>query len=90
MAYGDYFEAWRGRGLSYYNQEDFAKALADFTKAIAINGQDGELFNYRTKTYVQLRNYAKAWDDLRKAEKLGVEFDAKYKDALRTMMEREK
>ena len=88
--YGDYFEAWRGRGLSYYNQEDFAKALADFTKAIAINGQDGELFNYRTKTYVQLRNYAKAWDDLRKAEKLGVEFDAKYKDALRTMMEREK
>ncbi len=84
-----YFDAWKFRGVCHYNKNELVKALADLDKAVSINSQEGPVRDFRAKTHYQLGNYAKAWDDIQKAEKLGVEFDAQFKNAVRNAMQRQ-
>ncbi len=68
----DYLDAYYNRGLELGRQKKFTQALADYNKDLEINPNDAQAYNNRAFVYYQLRNYDKSWEDVHKAEKLGV------------------
>ena len=65
-------EAYANRGEVYVEQDDFAQARFDFTKAIEINPKIAQAYNNRAIVYYQLKQYAKAWEDLQKATAIRI------------------
>ena len=63
----EYFE----KGNANYVKRDFYQAIDDFTKSIDTDSTRGVTFHNRGLTYFALRDYDKAWADVRKAEALG-------------------
>jgi len=68
--------AWEQKG-------DYDRAIDDFTKAIDINPRFATAYNNRAVTYLRKREYKKAWDDVHKAQKLGIKIHPKFLKELR-------
>lgn len=66
----DYFTL---RGELYRNKNDCVNAIADYSKSIELNPNNGEVYYLRAICYYFTKEYDKAWDDVRKAQSLGVE-----------------
>ena len=45
------FSAYANRGITYYNLEDYHKALIDYTKAIMIDPKNSVISNYLANIY---------------------------------------
>ena len=65
------------RGRSNYQQGEYQKAIADHTKAIALDPKDANAYNNRGVVYDNLKEYQKAISDYTKA----IELDPKYAKA---------
>ena len=53
-------------------QDDYDKAVSDYSKAILLDRKNGEALSGRGKAYLKLQNYGSAIDDLNLAIELGV------------------
>lgn len=64
-------EDYKNRGDAYSASGNVKQAISDYTKAIEINPNDGEAYNNRAVMYFGEREYAKAKEDVRRAQALG-------------------
>jgi len=76
-----FFEAYYNRGVMYYCQEKYQKALNDFDKAISINKQNASAFASRGTVYEKLSKPDLALADFKTAARLG---DKETQDFLRS------
>jgi tetratricopeptide (TPR) repeat protein len=70
--------AYNNRGSAYALQGDCIQAISDFTKAIGINSNDPVAYHNRAVMFYQLKEFDKAWGDIRKAEKLGAKVNPEF------------
>ncbi|MDD5311154.1 MAG: tetratricopeptide repeat protein [Candidatus Omnitrophica bacterium] len=82
-----YAAAYQGRALSYAYTGDFMAALADLDTAIAIDPRYTDAYINRARVYYEMDEYGKAWDDVHKAESLGVSDDMLYKGFINKLKE---
>ena len=82
-----YSAAYYGRALSYAYAGDYKDALADFDAAIAIDPRYTDAYFNRARVYYDMEEYDKAWDDVHKAESLGVADDMLYKGFVNKLKE---
>jgi tetratricopeptide (TPR) repeat protein/S1-C subfamily serine protease len=66
------------RGTTYQALKDYPKAIADYTKAIAINPELANAYNNRGRTYSKLKEYPKAIADYTKAIAINPEYAKAY------------
>jgi tetratricopeptide (TPR) repeat protein len=62
--------ALNNRGLSYHNQQDYDRAIADFDRAIELNPQFAAVYNNRANARLKSNEYAAALTDLDEAIRL--------------------
>ncbi len=67
-------EAYKNRGLAYYTEGNYDKAIADYTKAIELNPKYAVTYDRRGNAYSKQGNYDKAMADYTKA----IGLDPKY------------
>ena len=60
------------RGSAYGEQGNLTRAMADFTKAIDLSPNDPVAYHNRAVVLYQFKEYDKAWDDVRKVQKIGA------------------
>jgi tetratricopeptide (TPR) repeat protein len=82
-----YSAAYYGRGLSYAYTGDYKDALADLDAAIAIDPRYTDAYFNRARVLYDMGEYDKAWDDVHKAESLGVSDDMLYKGFINKLKE---
>ena len=75
--------AFYNRGLVYAKQGNFILAVSNYSKAIELNPQFVAGYNYRAISYYQLKEYDKAWADVRKVEEFGMHVNPELVNALR-------
>jgi tetratricopeptide (TPR) repeat protein len=63
----DYAEAYDNRGLAYFSQGDFERAIADYDKAIQLKPDFAVAYGHRGTAYQQQGQRDRAMDDFRKA-----------------------
>ena len=74
-------QAYANRGLAWSFLNEHQKAIEDYTKSIAINSQDGEVYYYRGVSYKALGKRAEACTDLKKSSEMGYsQADAELKE----------
>ncbi len=61
---------------------EYDKAIADFSKVIALNAGDGEAYCNRGVAYAGKRQFDKAWEDVNKAVNLGHQVPREFLKAL--------
>lgn len=67
----DLGEAYSDRGVDFYGQGQYDRAIADFDKAISLKPGDGNAFGYRGKSYYKLGQYTRAIQDFDREIELG-------------------
>jgi tetratricopeptide (TPR) repeat protein len=65
------------RGIELNKSEDFHGALKEFDKAILMNSDIAQAYDYRAVCYIKLGKYRKAVSDLEEA----IDIDSKFVDA---------
>ena len=83
-------DAYNGRAIAYARIGKFDKAIADSSKAMVINPDDG--FNYVSLAVINFyqKQYDKSWDNVHKAEALGTTPHSIFLDGLKKASGREK
>jgi tetratricopeptide (TPR) repeat protein len=67
---------FRSRGLKYYRDEDYHKAISDFTEALRLDPKSGETYSLRGDAYYDMKKYDKAIEDYTQA----IDLDCKSAD----------
>ena len=62
--------AYYNRGIVYYRNEDYPRAIADFTAAMRHNPEDARFYNNRGNAYYNQRDYPRALADFSEAVRL--------------------
>ncbi len=75
-------EAHNNRGHAYAQQGNFSQAIFDYTEAIKINALYVKAYNNRGIAYYKLKEYDKAWADVRMIEGIGGTVDPYLMDDL--------
>ena len=76
-------EDYKNRGDAYLVKGNVGQAISNYTKAIETNPKDGEAYNNRAVMYFGEREYAKAKEDIRKAQALGYEVSPQFLEKLK-------
>ncbi|MBF0504856.1 MAG: tetratricopeptide repeat protein [Candidatus Omnitrophica bacterium] len=76
-------QAYNNRGSIFDKQGNYNQAMADFNKAIAIDPNLGQAYNNRAVVLYQFKEYYKALENLRMAQKLGQEVNPKFLSVLK-------
>ena len=71
------------RGNIYADKSNYEKAVIDYSMAIEINPQMGKIYYSQAVCYWKLRDFDKAWVDVKKADALGAVMDQRFIFALR-------
>ncbi len=71
----DFAEAYHGRGLAYYNEDQIDRALEDFDKAIELKADFADAYRNRGVLYTNRGQMALGVPDLRRALELYEEKD---------------
>lgn len=81
--------AYSLRGSAYWKTGQYDQAIADYTKALEIDPRTAAVgYVSRAIAHHGLKNYDKAWDDVRKAQDLGYKFDTEFlKEFLKNLRE---
>ena len=74
----DHVEAWLWCAKGHYLRADFASAIKEFTKAIALEPNNKQGYNDRGAAYTQTRDYAAAISDFDRAIRLDPKFHEAY------------
>ena len=77
----DFAEAYHGRGLAYYNEEQIDKAIADFDKAIDLKPEYADAYRNRGVLYMNRGQLTLGVPDLRRALQLYEEKDEEERAA---------
>ena len=64
---------YSNRGFAYYNQEEYEKAIVDYSKSIELDPTDAGVYSLRGLAYELLGDEKKAAADSAKAKELGFE-----------------
>jgi Tfp pilus assembly protein PilF len=72
----------KGEPYVAVDQEELEHIIAVFSKAIEANPSYGGAYCNRAVAYFYNKEYARSWDDLRKAKELGMQNDPLYIDLL--------
>ena len=62
---------------------NFAQSIADFSKVIDIYPNDPAAYGNRAFSYYQIKEYDKAWADIRKIQSLGSPVNPQLLNALK-------
>lgn len=77
-------QAYHNRGALYADvTRQYDRALADFTKALAIDPAYALAYESRAIAYYHLGDYARAWADVERAQALGHQVSPPLLEALR-------
>jgi tetratricopeptide (TPR) repeat protein len=76
-------EAYNNRGHAYADQGNLSQAIFDYTKAIKINTFYVKAYNNREIAYYKLKEYDKAWADVRKVEEIGGSINPRFIENLK-------
>jgi tetratricopeptide (TPR) repeat protein len=68
--------AHNARGVAYAKKRDYDRAIADYTRAVRLDPQDGYGFFHRGEAFHDTGDYGRAITDLSQAIALKVEADA--------------
>jgi tetratricopeptide (TPR) repeat protein len=71
------FNFYLRQGITFLNRGDYAGAVEEFSKAIALNPQSARSYNLRGVAFFQLKNYKDAEEQFQKA----VALDSSYAEA---------
>ncbi|TRZ95882.1 hypothetical protein D4R78_02285 [bacterium] len=72
------------RGSKYLNNKKYAEAEAVFTECIKKDSSDIPAYKYRILSYIGLKEYDKAWEDVNTVKRLG----SKVEDRLLNLLEK--
>ena len=64
--------AYYNIGIMYNHKRDFTQAISAYTKAIEINPKYAAAYKNRAVNYFFKKDYASSWDDIHRAEELGL------------------
>jgi tetratricopeptide (TPR) repeat protein len=67
----DLAEAYSNRGNAYNNMGDFGQAIRDYAKAVELKPNYAEAYHNRAIAHFHLKEYEKAWVDVRMYRRLG-------------------
>ncbi len=59
------------RGIAYYAMGAYIQALQDFNRAIELQPGDASAYNNRGYAHFSIKEYGKAWADVRTCRQLG-------------------
>ena len=82
--------AYAKRGKAYSGNKDYAKAMADYDKAVQLDPKIADAYVGRAVVYLMKKDYDKSWENVHKAEALGGKFWPAFTDALKTSSGRNK
>ncbi|MCR4319133.1 MAG: tetratricopeptide repeat protein [Candidatus Brocadiaceae bacterium] len=84
--------AYCNRGTVYINKgsHDYDRAIEDFSHAIEINPRYAEAYHIRAMAYYLKKEYDKAWEDVHKAQDLGLQVRYRLLKDLRQASGRDK
>jgi tetratricopeptide (TPR) repeat protein len=72
-----FLHAFQNRGEAWFLSGNFNNSLADFNHVITKDKASGRSYKLRGLTYLKLRNYPLAYEDLKIAQKYGENLDPK-------------
>lgn len=78
------------RGKAYSALRDYANAMKDYDKAIALDEKNTDAYVNRAVARFMLKDYDGSWEDVHKAESLGGKFWPAFTDALKESSKRKK
>jgi tetratricopeptide (TPR) repeat protein len=85
-----YAKAFNDRGWAYVRKRQYDQAISNFTKAIEIEPKYNKAYNNRAVANFYKGEYDKAWEDVHKAQSLGLQVHPKFLEDLRKASGREK
>jgi len=68
----DYAEAYYNRANTFSDMGDLGRAIRDYTKAIELKSDYADAYSNRAIAHFYLKEYEKAWADVRMARRLGA------------------
>jgi Tfp pilus assembly protein PilF len=74
----------------YSFKGQFDQAIADLNKALELDPKYDLAYYGRARAFYGKKEYGLAWEDVRKAQSLGIKIDPKFLDDLRRASGREK
>ncbi|MBF0595432.1 MAG: tetratricopeptide repeat protein [Candidatus Omnitrophica bacterium] len=78
----DYEDAYTNRAIIYARQNNIDQAMASYDQALKINPDYAPAYFNRAATCYQLKEYKKAWEDIRRAKALGAAVNPNLLNAL--------
>ena len=78
------------RGKAYSGNKDYAKALADYNKAVQLDAKIADAYVGRAVIHLMKKDYDKCWKDVHQAESLGGKFWPAFWEALKAGSGRDK
>jgi tetratricopeptide (TPR) repeat protein len=76
----DVSKVYYNRGSVYLIKNDFNKALLDYNRAIVSKPDFGVAYRERARVYLETKDYDSSWQDIKKAQSLGVEIDSELRE----------
>lgn len=71
------------RGLLYSYRSNFEDSINDFSWAIKLDPKNTEAYSSRALSYFKLKQYDKAWQDVKRLQDMGSEVDRTFLSQLR-------
>ncbi|KST65578.1 tetratricopeptide repeat protein [Mastigocoleus testarum] len=71
-------DAYRYRGLAYYESGDIYQAISDYSECLKLNPRNGEAYYCRALTRLELKNLPGSLDDIEKAINININYAAAY------------
>lgn len=73
-------QRWLDAGNAHYNAGEYSEAREAYARALALDANDAEVYNYRGSAYFALKDYEKAIDDFDRALTLNPKYVLAYQN----------
>lgn len=74
----DYYNVYEKRGLSYLKKGKYLDAISDFDISLKQFPSRGTTYSNRALAYYMIKNYDRAWEDVKKLKELGYTADPDF------------
>ena len=81
-------DAYANRAEIYFNQMNYDQALSDWPKTLEIDSSRAATYSNRGIVYCSLGRYAESWEDVHKAEALGIKISSDFLKILKKKSKR--
>ncbi len=86
----DFADAYANRGEIYFKQMNYDQALSDWTKTLEIAPSSAAIYSNRGIVYCALERYDESWDDIHKAEAMGIKISSDFLKILKKKSKRDR